>query len=244
MQIWLSLLTYLLFYRSWRHLHFLNFVPLLLAGFAAVSAQSTCSPYRLVWISCTGSGNTIDFVGNAVLSSLKGRGFNVDGSFVQYPASTPRDISTQQGADQLKIDMTKYVDQCPDQAFILGGYSQGVIVLHRASLTQDIIKRITAVTVFGDPDPESSYYPICEASRVVAVCGNSDPWCNDPKKGPRNKSGGVQNLAVEGDHQVYAQFADAAVDTIMESITNPFTGQCIPPLQSTIHFDNRLKYSS
>jgi hypothetical protein len=219
---------------------------LLLASFAAVHAQSTCTPYRLVWVSCTGSGNEMDFVGTAVLSSLRAKlnGPDVKGSFVRYPANTPRDLSSEKGAKQLAIDMTTYASQCPNQTFVVGGYSQGVIVLHRASLPLHIIKRIAAVTVFGDPVFSSSYYPTCKTQRVVATCGISDSWCNDPEKGP-NKEGGVKNLLGPGNHQDYhSKEADAAVDAIIGSIKNPFAAgtRCSPPPQPSIEFDHHLNY--
>ena len=216
---------------------------LLLASFAAVRARN--SPYRLLWVSCTGSGGGMDIVGTAVLSSLRSKGLDVEGSFVPYPANTPRDASTQQGAKQLASDMTKYASQCSNQTFILGGYSQGVIVIHRASLPQYIIKRIAAITVFGDPVPGNSFYPICEMRRVVATCGNVDEWCNDPAKGPRNKEGGVQNLPGPGNHQDYGQkIADDAVNAVMDSIKRPFSGtQCALPPQPQIQFDPRLNFA-
>src|SRR5260221_10737161 len=137
-------------------------LPLFLASFVAVRANSTCSPNRLIWVSCTGSGKEMDFVGTAVLYSLKAKGLDVIGSFVQYPANTPRDASSLQGATQLASDIQMYASECSNQTFILGGYSQGVISLHRTSIPQNIIGRIAAVTAFGDPVPGSSFYPICE----------------------------------------------------------------------------------
>jgi hypothetical protein len=230
------ILIYILKLTSPLKMKVLPLLQVLLASFAAVRAQS-CSPYRLVWFSCTGSGNEMDSVGNAVLSSLQAKGLNADGRFVNYPANRPRDQSTQEGATQLASDMSTYANDCPDQTFILGGYSQGVIVLHRASLPQNIIKRVAAVTVFGDPVPKSSFYPICETHRAAATCGALDTWCNGG-----DKEGGVQNLRVSGGHQDYVPTADAAVNAIMDSIKNPFTGQCTPPAQPKIQFDQLLNF--
>jgi hypothetical protein len=185
----------------------------------------------------------MDSVGTTVLSSLKAKGLNVEGNFVQYPANTPRDASSRQGASQLTTDMTKYASQCPNQMFIVGGYSQGGIVLHRASLPLDIVKRVSAVTVFGDPVPNNSFYPICDPRRVVATCGNFDSWCNNPARGARNKAGGVQNLEGPGNHQGYGPTVDAAVNAIMDSIKIPFAGtQCTLPPQPQIQFDQHLNY--
>jgi len=218
-----------------------------LASFVAVHAQSSaeCPKYHLVWVSCT-SCKGMDFVGVAVLDALKSKGFDVDGNYVEYPANTPRNASSLQGAINLASDIETYANKCPNQTFILGGYSQGVISLHRTSIPINLIERIAAVTAFGDPVPGNNFYPICELDRAVVTCGDSDKWCNDPTRGPRDKEDPIKNIHVPGNHQsAYDRSAaDAAINAIMDKIKNPKSADCTPPPQPEVSFDHRLDYES
>lgn len=59
--------------------------------------------------------------------------------------------------------------QCPDTKVILGGYSQGAMVVHNALGTVDGSK-IAAVAAFGDPMNGQSFKGVAD-NNVVRYCG-------------------------------------------------------------------------
>jgi len=69
-------------------------------------------------------------------------------------------------------------DSCPKSRIVMGGYSQGGQVVHRAAnqLPQDASSHVKAVVIFGDPDKGRKMKNI-DKDIVDTVCSKSDPIC-------------------------------------------------------------------
>lgn len=70
---------------------------------------------------------------------------------------------------------------------VLGGYSQGAMVVHNAMSNSAIpAGKIAAVAIFGDPMNGHGFDGL-DSSKIVRYCGTSDSVCNG--SGVKNTSG-------------------------------------------------------
>lgn len=76
--------------------------------------------------------------------------FTAVGALVSAGESYKFGTSIQQGIDELKNYITEVATKCPQTKFVLGGYSQGAMVISKALPQLDANKIIYAAT-FGDP---------------------------------------------------------------------------------------------
>lgn len=68
------------------------------------------------------------------------------------------------------------LSQCPSTKVVLGGYSQGAMVVHSA-LSSLSGTTISAVTAFGDPENGSGFTGV-DDSKVVRYCDSGDSVCD------------------------------------------------------------------
>ncbi|KAL6879167.1 carbohydrate esterase family 5 protein [Trichoderma novae-zelandiae] len=133
-------------------------------------ARGTCDP-----------GNVGVLVGPWFFESLQ----NVLGSTtlgvqgVPYPASVEGFLT---GAVQPGIDMANQIksviQSCPSTKLVLGGYSQGSMVVHNAASNLDAatMSKVSAVVLFGDPyfgKPVANF----DAAKTLVVCHDGDNIC-------------------------------------------------------------------
>jgi type IV secretory pathway VirJ component len=80
------------------------------------------------------------------------------GYVVRYPASW-EDASPAKGVNDVLRYFSTQPKACPQQKYVIGGYSQGAVVMHRAAvkLSKDIVQdRIVATTTFGDGSQQAT----------------------------------------------------------------------------------------
>jgi cutinase len=168
-----------------------------------VSARGTNEPGTLGWV-----------VGDPVYSALKNR---IRGkTFTSYPVNYPADLSigsASRGNTDLVNHLRSQAASCPNQQFILVGYSQGANVVDNsmgissdgalvggpitATIPAAIEPRVKAVLLFGNPiraigrRVTGTYQ-----SRTLDTCANGDPIC-----------GGGSNILA---HLSYGDNANAA----------------------------------
>jgi cutinase len=190
------------------------------AGLATLSAPSAtaaaCSDVEVVAARGTFEPGTLGFiVGDPVLSALqkKATGKSLSSYKVNYPA----DLSPTSAA-QGNMDLVNHVKSqaaaCPNQKFVLVGYSQGANVVDNsigissagavvgspivATLPAAVEPKVSAVLLFGNPiralgkSVTGTYQ-----SRTLDICAKGDPVC---------ESGGGD----VGAHLSYRDDADAA----------------------------------
>lgn len=69
------------------------------------------------------------------------------------------------------------LSQCPDTKVVLGGYSQGAMVVHVAA-SQLQQNQVAAAVLFGDPLKLESVGSLPE-SKVKEFCAQGDPVCEN-----------------------------------------------------------------
>lgn len=89
---------------------------------------------------------------------------------------------------------------CPDTELVLGGYSQGAMVVHNALSSGSLSSSdVAAVLAFGDPLNGSTFEGV-DDSKVLQVCGSEDFICS---------RGGS---SVDGSHISYTKDAQSAAE--------------------------------
>ncbi|KAF2420536.1 alpha/beta-hydrolase [Tothia fuscella] len=162
---------------------------------------AACSPLEL--IIARGTTETLNpayglVVGDPLFEAVHKLIPSATGYSVNYPASfetTSRDL----GRDDVVKHLTEQSKACPEQKFVMVGYSQGGDVMHNAlaspKLDQAIFEKIVALVMFGDPgnkgpaaksplncDPEPPF-PSALLPKLKENCEAGDPVCtNDGAK--------------------------------------------------------------
>lgn len=190
------------------------------ATVATVTAPSAtaaaCSDIDVVAARGTFEPGTLGFiVGDPVFSALQRKltGRNLSSYKVNYPADLSLTSAAQGNAD-LVNHVNSQASACPNQRFILVGYSQGANVVDNslgissagavvgspivATLPAAVEPKVAAVLLFGNPiraigkSVTGTYQ-----SRTIDFCAKGDPIC---------EAGGNDTLA----HLGYTSDADAA----------------------------------
>jgi len=192
------------------------------AGLTTLSAPAasgaTCSDIDVVAARGTFEPGTLGaIVGDPVHSALQRKltGRNLSSYRVNYPADLSP-TSAAQGNTDLVNHVNSQAAACPNQRFILVGYSQGANVVDNsigissdgavvgspiaATIPTALTPRVAAVLLFGNPiralgrSVTGTYQ-----SRTIDFCAQGDPIC---------QSGGTDILA----HLSYTSDAGAAAD--------------------------------
>ncbi|MEV6949787.1 cutinase family protein [Streptomyces sp. NPDC051172] len=190
------------------------------AGVATVStpaaSAATCSDIDVVAARGTFEPGTLGaIVGDPVYSALQKKltGKNLSNYKVNYPADLSL-TSAAQGNAELVDHVDSQAAACPNQRFVLVGYSQGANVVDNsigissdgavvgspivATIPAALEPRVAAVLLFGNPiralgkSVTGTYQ-----SRTIDFCAKGDPIC---------ENGGTDVLA----HLGYTSDADAA----------------------------------
>jgi Cutinase len=134
-------------------------------GTAPAGAQAACTPVELVIARETGSSQGSSWLLTGIARSISSRvGGQTSNYHVNYPASWNFVSSVPQGVTDLVRHLNDQASRCPDQKFVLLGYSQGAMVIGDAlaspidrtmgpsqTLSGDASSSIAAVVWFGDP---------------------------------------------------------------------------------------------
>jgi cutinase len=159
------------------------------------AAAATCADVEVSF--ARGSfepGSAGILVGRSFISDLKTKlpGKSVSDYGVDYPASA--DLSgPSKGIRDLIDHLKTQSTACPSQKFVLGGYSQGALIVDSSlgiktlgdaniTIPAAIAPRIAAAVVFGDPSrlvgkkiTDALFY----AGRVKEWCQSGDPVCGN-----------------------------------------------------------------
>lgn len=109
---------------------------------------------------------------------------------VAYPAGMAASSKTQ-GVAKTVSHITAQAAACPNQKFVLVGYSQGADVMHTAApkIPASLYPRIVAVVMFGDPGNKGPntkspsggtvpVFPTILGNRLMENCASGDPVCS------------------------------------------------------------------
>ncbi|OMC15832.1 cutinase [Mycolicibacter heraklionensis] len=130
---------------------------------------------------------------DALGSQVKGRTVGVYA--VNYPAGEDWPPSASDGAADASAHVQSMVATCPTTKLVLGGYSQGAMVIdlvtiarasvagfNAATLSAEDAEHVAAVAVFGNPTDRYLGGPISEISpwygaKAIDLCADGDPIC-------------------------------------------------------------------
>jgi len=160
---------------------------------SASLAPAACSPLELV----IARGTTEPaspygiVVGDPLFDALQKQLPTISGYSVNYPASFAPD-SKVKGAEDVVKHLESQTKSCPDQKYILVGYSQGADVMHGASATLNtaLFPRIVGIVLFGDPGNRGPNvksplggtvppFPKDLAEKLMENCAPGDPVCTN-----------------------------------------------------------------
>ena len=139
----------------------------------------------------------IGSVGQAFVDSLRSQvgGKSVGVYAVDYPASEDFAPSASAGANDARAHVQSMVASCPATRLVLGGYSQGAIVVNLltavplalagfapAPLPPEVADHVAAVAVLGNPVDRYVGAPLPAISpgygaRAIDLCAAGDPIC-------------------------------------------------------------------
>lgn len=188
------------------------------AGGAAPAAAGPCAAVEVLAARGTGEPQS----GSLIMGSLPRDIAQRTGGQVyqvRYPASVDYINGPNQGADDALARLRAQAAACPDQRFVLAGYSEGAMVMTTlmARLPAAIEPRVVAAVLYGNPYYKSSSpsatgsargqanglvpgigVPAAFAGRTRDYCNTGDPVC-----------GAGSNVAA---HLSYSQYNGEAVD--------------------------------
>lgn len=193
-----------------------------------VASAAPCPDVEVVFARATAEPPGVGQVGQAFLDSLRAQvaGRTVSVYAVNYPASDDFAPSASAGASDARAHVQTVAANCPNTRMVLGGYSQGAIVIDLitafpvafagfvpAPLPQDVADNVAAVAVFGNPAnryvgaPLTAVSPVY-GSRTIDLCAAGDPICTiggaasapgrDELFSPAHLSYVTSGLAVQG----------------------------------------------
>ncbi|CAE6533177.1 unnamed protein product [Rhizoctonia solani] len=158
-----------------------------------LEARQACSAVQLVHAAGTGETG-LGIVGTPLAKSLATTSYAVPYSTIAEYVAT-----VQAGASTTAKYLADQSARCPDQKFVLSGYSKGAMVMHGTKLDDSVKSKVISVLVFGDPlrSTTTAAWPINSASvdlspkdgntgtrnsteNVASFCNNGDMFCNPP----------------------------------------------------------------
>ncbi|RAH83192.1 cutinase-domain-containing protein [Aspergillus japonicus CBS 114.51] len=170
-----------------------------------VTSNTGCKELTFIFArGTTEMGNMGSVVGPEVasaLQSLTGNKVTVQG--VDYPADWAGNMDLgASGGPKMASLVKQALSQCPNTKVVLGGYSQGSMVVHNAASSLSA-GQIQAAVLFGDPLKMTSVGKLA-SSKVKEFCATGDPVCE-------NGVNVMAHLSYGSDAQTAAQFLVSAV---------------------------------
>ncbi|MEB3061602.1 cutinase family protein [[Mycobacterium] zoologicum] len=170
-----------------------------LPGATLVPAASAadCPDVEVTFARGTGEPPGVGGVGGKFVDALRSQvgGRSVGVYAVAYPAGDDWPPSASAGAGDANAHVQAMVANCPGTKLVLGGYSQGAMVIdlitiarasvagfNAATLSAEEAEHVAAVAVFGNPTDRYLGGPISEISpwygaKAIDLCADGDPIC-------------------------------------------------------------------
>lgn len=184
------------------------------------ASAASCPAVEVTFARGTAEPPGVGAVGQRFVDALRSRagGRSVGVYPVNYPATGDWPPSASAGAGDANAHVQSMVANCPNTKLVLGGYSQGAMVIDlitiarasvagfsAATLSADEAEHVAAVAVFGNPTDRYLGGPISEISpwygaKAIDLCADGDPICT-----PGALALPSQEEMVSAPHQSYAQ---------------------------------------
>jgi cutinase len=162
------------------------------------ASAAVCPAVEVVFARGTTEPPGIGGVGQAFVDSLRSQvgGRSVGVYAVNYPATDDFSQSASAGANDASAHVQYMAANCPNTRMVLGGYSQGAIVIDLitafpvsfagftpAPMPPEVADHVAAVAVLGNPSdryvgaPLSTISPLYGA-KAIDLCAAGDPICS------------------------------------------------------------------
>lgn len=165
---------------------------------APFASAAPCPDVEVTFARATTEPPGIGSVGQAFVDSLRSQvgGKSVGVYAVDYPASEDFVPSASAGAANASAHVQDMAANCPATRLVLGGYSQGAIVINLitaipvsvggftpAPMPPEVADHVAAVAVFGNPAGRYVGVPLTAISPVygakaIDLCAAGDPICS------------------------------------------------------------------
>jgi cutinase len=162
------------------------------------ATAAPCSDIEVVFARATTEPPGVGQVGQVFVDTLRSQvgGRTVAVYPVNYPASDDFTNSASAGAVDARAHVQSVAANCPNTRMVLGGYSQGAIVIDLitaipvslagftpAPMAPDVADHVAAVAVFGNPVDRFVGAPLTAVSplygpKTIDLCAPGDPICS------------------------------------------------------------------
>lgn len=167
-------------------------------GVVPLTSAADCPDVEVTFARGTAEPPGVGGVGQRFIDALRSQvgGRSVGVYAVNYPAGEEWPPSASAGAGDANAHVQSMVANCPNTKLVLGGYSQGAMVIdlitiarasvagfNAATLSADEAEHVAAVAVFGNPTDRYLGGPISEISpwygaKAIDLCADGDPICS------------------------------------------------------------------
>jgi cutinase len=163
----------------------------------APASAAPCPDVEVTFARATTEPPGVGVVGQQFVDALRSQvgGRSVAVYPVNYSASDDFVPSANAGAVDANAHVESMASNCPNTKLVLGGYSQGAIVIDLitiaripasgfvpASLPADVADHVAALALFGNPSDRYLGAPVSELSpwygaKAIDLCAPGDPVC-------------------------------------------------------------------
>jgi cutinase len=182
--------------------HFLGVVVVtasaaLLSAPIPIATAAPCPDVEVTFARATSEAPGVGVVGQKFLDALRSQvgGRSLGVYAVNYPASDDFIASTNAGTSDANAHVTSMIANCPNTKMVLGGYSQGAMVIDQitiaqfpiagfvpATLSADQADHVAALALFGNPSDRYLGAPVSTVSpwygaKSIDLCAPGDPIC-------------------------------------------------------------------
>jgi cutinase len=161
------------------------------------AAAAACTDIDVTFARGTGEAPGVGVVGQEFIDSLRSQvgGRSIGVYAVNYPASDDFVSSVNAGTGDANAHVNAVAASCPNTKLVLGGYSQGALVIDQITiaqmpiagfnpdiLTAEVADHVAALALFGNPSDRFLGEPVSTVSpwygaKAIDLCAGGDPVC-------------------------------------------------------------------
>jgi cutinase len=166
--------------------------------FSPSASAATCPDIEVTFARATTEPPGVGVVGQEFIDSLRSQvgGRSVGVYAVNYPASADFVPSTNAGTGDASAHVESMIANCPNTKMVLGGYSQGAMVIDQITIAQfpiagfvpetlsaDQAEHVAALALFGNPADRYLGAPVSTVSpwygaKAIDLCAPGDAICS------------------------------------------------------------------
>ncbi|KAG9119995.1 hypothetical protein FRC07_004701 [Ceratobasidium sp. 392] len=158
-----------------------------------LEARQSCSGLQLVHVAGT-TETGLGIVGTPLATALASAVPGTTTKSIAYDTSAEYVTTVAAGARTTEAYLASQAAKCPNQRFVLSGYSKGALVVHSVNLSSALKSKVASILVFGDPARNINQpWPINSPSvdlapkdgstssqNIASFCNTGDLFCAIP----------------------------------------------------------------